>query len=541
MALLGLLRVSIALSTVGKASSTATALAQSQMEYLRGLSYDALGTSGGIPAGAVPQSVTATVAGTSFETQTYIQYVDDPADGIGALDQTGIITDYKLAKVTVLYTVQGVSKSLALVSTFAPPSLESSTGGGTLQIKVVDAGGAGVAGASVHIVNQTTSPTIDLTTTANAAGLVYLPGAATSSAYEIYVSKNNYSTAQTYLAAGQNANPTPGLLTVVKDQTTTGTFAIDVLSALTLSTFSPPALTAFADTFASGANITASTSVIVGGGALTLNPGDASGSAVATAFSPQYLAQWGALDATLATSTDTSAVVQVYDGVGALIPDAVLAGNSTGYTTFPIDLSGISTSTYSSLSVGALLATATTTAPSVLDWSLSALAGPTPLPSVAFTLTGTKAIGSTSGGSPLYKTTISTSTGALAQSALTLEWDGYTLDIPGYDIVDACPVAPYTIAPGVSLAASLTLTAPSANALLVSVTDSLGAALSGVSVDLSRTGYSANAESSSCGNAYFGGLAANTYTVTITKVGYTTTQFTNVSVSGMSVFNASFP
>ncbi len=541
LALLGLLRVSIILSIVGKASASASSVAQSQVEYLRGLAYDSLGTVGGIPAGLIPQVATTTVSGVDFVTHTFIEYVDDPADGTGALDQTGITTDYKVAKVSVSYVIAGIAKSIAFISNFVPPTIESSTGGGTLQVKVVDPAGACLSGATVHIINTSTSPPVDLTTFSNMSGIVYLPGAATSSEYQVYVSKSGCSSAQTYPVDAQNANPTPGLLTISKDQTTTGTFAIDLMGVLTLSTFSPPATTTFADTFANGSNIAASSSVIVSGGTLTLNPGEVNGNVRSIAFAPQYLSRWESVSSALSTTTDTSAAIQIYDGSGALLPDAVLPGNSVGFMTFPINLSTISTSTYPSLAIGALLSTATTTAPSILGWSISALAGPAPLANVSFMLTGTKTIGSTAGGAPIYKTVVNTTTGAGAQVAAPLERDGYALSVPGYDIVDTCPTPPYTLAAGESLAASLVLGAATTNSLFISVVDSGGLAVSGATVDLTRAGFSASVVSSACGNAYFGNISANTYTVTISKAGYTTTQFPGVAVGGLTTFEAAFP
>ncbi len=92
--LMGMLRASISVSALAKARAGAASLAQSQMEYLRGISYDSLGTVGGIPAGVVPQTKTEVLNNETYTIYTYIQYVDDPADGIGVNDTNGITTDY---------------------------------------------------------------------------------------------------------------------------------------------------------------------------------------------------------------------------------------------------------------------------------------------------------------------------------------------------------------------------------------------------------------------------------------------------------------
>ncbi|MEK7515935.1 MAG: hypothetical protein AAB555_03380, partial [Patescibacteria group bacterium] len=190
LALFGVLRASLMLSALAKAKASAVELAGSQMEYLRGLSYDPLGTAGGIPNGDVPQTATTTIDGVEYAIRTFILYVDDPADGEGAQDSNGITTDYKLGKVAVSYTMNGIDKSMELISNFTPPSVESSTGGGTLSIHIVDAANGDVAGALVHIVNEEVSPSVDFTTFTDTSGFATIGGAATSSEYQLYVSRD---------------------------------------------------------------------------------------------------------------------------------------------------------------------------------------------------------------------------------------------------------------------------------------------------------------------------------------------------------------
>ena len=145
LALFGILRASLVLSALAKAKAAAVEVASTQMEYLRGLSYDSLGTVGGIPAGTVAQNATTTVDGVAYGVRTFIEYYDDPADGTGANDTNGVTTDYKIGKVTVSYSMYGLAKNVTLISDFVPPGLESSTGGGTLSIHVVNAAGGNVA------------------------------------------------------------------------------------------------------------------------------------------------------------------------------------------------------------------------------------------------------------------------------------------------------------------------------------------------------------------------------------------------------------
>lgn len=541
LALFGVLRASLLVSSLAKAKAGATALADTQMEYLRGLSYDSLGTVGGIPSGTVAQDATTTENGITYATHTFVSYVDDPADGLGSSDTDGITTDYKRAEVTVSYSIGAGIKSVKLVSNYAPPGLETTTGGGTLEVDVVNASGAPVADATVNIINSLTSPTVNLTAFTNLSGQVYLPGAATSSSYQVSVSKSGYSSAQTYARDSNNQNPNPGYLTVAQNETTVGTFAIDVLSSLAIATLSPVATSTFADAFIDSSKIAVMSSTTIASSTLTLASGALSGTARSVATTSAYLAQWGELMATTSVPSGASVLLHIYDGSGNLLPDTALAGNATGFSTFPVALSAISTTTYPSLAIGATLS-ASDTPPSISGWSLSYTAGPLPLANVPFTLTGAKTIGSTGSGSPIYKTVLTTATGNDGTQGLTLEWDRYALSLTRYDIVDACPAPPYAIAPGTTSNAMLTLGPLTANSLRVLVSDNAGNAVAGASATLARTGFSQTVLSSSCGAAYFGAISsASDYTLTIAKLGYATTTFSGISVASSTAYNASFP
>ncbi|MHB1163266.1 MAG: carboxypeptidase-like regulatory domain-containing protein [Minisyncoccota bacterium] len=535
LALFGVLRASLTLSAVTKAGAGAVALANTQMEYLRGISYDSLGTVGGIPAGTVPQYATSTVDGIPYTTHTFIEYYDDSADGTGLLDSNGITTDYKIAVVTVSYSLYGIAKSVELVSDFAPIGIETSTGGGTLALHIVNASGANVGGASVHIVNAATTPTIDLTTTSNISGIVSISGAATSSEYQIYVSRTGYSSAQTYAHTSQNVNPTPGYLTVAKDQTTTATFAIDLLATLTLSTFSPAATTAFSDTFANTANLASQVDTQVASNELTLTSDAFSGSATSIPLSPGSLSGWGILSASIATSSGSTAVVHVDDAAGNPLPDSVLAGNSAGFSSFPVTLTDIATSSYPGLSLSVNFTRVSTSTPvSLSSWSLSHTSGPSHVPNIAFTLTGTKTIGSNSSSTPIYKTIINDTSGTSGQKTETLEWDAYSLSLPSVPLIEACPAAPLQIAPASATSTNIIAGTPSANTLPIMVETTASSSVSYAKVVLTTSDYAATVFTSPCGLAYFNGLAAGTYTATVSAPGHTTTVLSPISVSGQT-------
>ena len=548
LALIGLLRASLLVASLAKAKAGATAVVDNQMEYIRALPYDSVGTVGGIPSGVIPEFSTTTENTIPYAVRTFIEYVDDPADGTGGADTNGITTDYKRVKVAVTYFLKGKLREVDMVSNYAPVSIETTTNGGTLKVNVVSSTGTPVSGASVRVVNASTTPTVDVVTYSDSTGVVLLGGAATSTQYQIYVSKPGYSSAQTYARDSNNQNPSPGYLTVVKNQTTSSTFAIDVVSSFALSTYYPVSATSTLDTFVDASKLATQTNTQVSAGSLMLAgggvPGYATnGNAKSVNVTPVRLVSWTSASTTIATPAGTTALVHVLDGSGALIPDGVIPGNSTGLSGTSINLSGVSTSTYPTLALSIDLATsATSTTPSLSDWSLNSRTGPTPIANVSIGLTGAKTVGTTGGGSPIYKTVIATTTGATGINTLFLEWDSYVLTLNGYDTVDACNAPPYSVPAGVTQSHALYLGTATTNSLLVSVRDNTGAYVPGASVTLSKSGYSSTVTTSACGTAYFGALSSSSsYSVQIVKTGYTTTSFSNIDVTGHVFYGPSFP
>lgn len=460
LALLGLLRTSLLISSSAKMKAGATAVATKQMEYIRSLPYTSLGTIGGIPAGPIVQSATTTLNGIPYGVRTLIQYVDDAKDGSGTSDSNGITTDYKRVRIATAYQFRGAEREVVIVSNVAPPSIETTTGGGTLRVSVTGATGLPVAGASVRIQNPTASPAIDFTTFSDIAGIVSLPGAPTSTNYRIEVSKDGYSSATTYARDATNQNPTPGYLTVAVNQTTTGTFSIDLLSTLTLRTFSPVRAATSTDTFADGSRLIETNSVQIIAGAVTLagaSPAYAlSGNVRSATTVPLYLNQWTQLQASQSIPVGTSVRVFVTDSAGMLLPDSVLPGNSIGFASFPVSLTGIATTSYPALALRAELSTVSASStPSILDWTLAYKEGPVPLANVPFTLTGAKRKGTTGGSVAIPKTVLATTTDSTGIRALTLEWDVYSLAFTGFTLISASSTPPYTLEPGSSMISDL--------------------------------------------------------------------------------------
>jgi len=178
-----------------KNRSAAVSLANEKMEIIRNLNYDEIGTVGGIPAGSLDPDEEIFSGGKSFRVITNVDYIDDSFDGTGANDKNAVMTDYKIAKVIVLWGDEGRDKRVELVSNFVPPGIETGDPDeGTLVVNVLSQDGA-VSRANVNIQNSYVSPSINMNRETDNNGQIYLPGAKQSiQTYQITVSKNGYET-----------------------------------------------------------------------------------------------------------------------------------------------------------------------------------------------------------------------------------------------------------------------------------------------------------------------------------------------------------
>ena len=551
----GLFITSIDVVTGAKARAGALALANERMEQIRSLPYGSVGTVNGIPSGSLPQSEQVVLNQTTYTRRTFIDYVDDPADGIGAADTNNIAADYKKVKVELVWSIRGILRSYSQVTTVVPPGIESTSGGGTLRIQVINATAAAVSDAAVRIVNSSGSPAIDVTTYTDPTGIVLFPGSPAGSGYQITVTKSGYSTAQTYSVSGQNTNPNPGHLSISQAQTTSGTFAIDLLSSLSLLSYKAITTTTWSDSFADNTGLQKMASTSVSGGVLTLSSGATVGSAVSATTTPTYLYSWDTASFTPSIPSGSTLKVHVYYDPGSgpqLIPDTVISGNATGFSSSPILLSSVSTSTYPNLLLGVDLNKGSAgTSPNLDSWSIDYDKGPIPLPSLPFSLRGNKTIGTNSSGASIYKFSQALSTDSSSLfSTSTLEWDSYTATVDssatGYDIAGSCSPQPVSVAPGASVSVSLYVAVHTTNSLLVTIGDaSTGASINNATVVLSRTGVTLSKTSLLCGQVFYPGLSAgtvsggNTYTLTVSKVGYQSATQTGVVVSGASLASVS--
>lgn len=514
LSIFGAYKIAIDLVYNTKARIGGMSLVSKQLEYLRSLPYDSLGTVGGIPSGAIVQNATTTLNNIPYTLRTLILYIDDPADGSGNSDSNLLTADYKELKVESSWVVRGKTYKTFAVTRVAPHGIESLTSGGTLRVNVFDALAQPVQGASVRITNASTTPAVDVTVSTDAGGSVAFPGAPQASNYKVTVTKDQYSSAQTYDITAQNPNPNPAHISVANKQTTTISFAIDRLGSLDIRTYSPIDVGTFQESFV------------------------ASGEATSTLVAPAELATWDSLEWGVTSPLEGELVVQLVYPNGSEwspVPDGVLSGNSGGLPQGTIAVSGVPTTTFPALALRSVFTPVdASSTPPTIDWTVDYHAGPSPLPAIGVSAYGTKTIGTSISGAPIYKVVQSITTSPAASWLITpLEWDTYTLQLTGnsYDISELCP-SPVSLAPGENKIESLLLVPHTANSLRIEVT-AAGVPVPDATVALTAPG-NATVSSSACGQAFFSGLSATSYTLTVTKSGYQT-NIQSISVSGGTV------
>lgn len=545
----GIVQMTLKMISSSKSTTSALALANERMEYIRSLSYNSVGTVGGIPDGPIPQNSTTTLNGIIFHERVLIEYIDSPDDGEGGADTNGILADYKQVKVE--YSWQGIqgTSTIFLLSNMVPPGIETTAGGGTLIVNVFDALVQPISGASVHIYNDTTTTTIDTTRSTNASGVATFAGAPAAANYQITVTKAGFSTDQTYIATSSNPVPVTLPVAVIESAVSTMNFQIDELSDLAIHTSEPPSFGQFTDTFDDMTLVASSSGIVLNSGDVELSGGAgsyvSSGMVYSTSTTPTTIVRWDSASFTSITPSLTTLAVHVYDVTGpdtfSLISDTDLPGNSTGFSTGSIDLSTLSVGSHPTLALSAVLTSSdVNVTPLLREWNLSYVTSEPSIASIPLTITGSKIIGTYVDTTPIYKYSESLSTNGSGVLTLTdLEWDQYTVDLNtgAYDISEACNDIPYVLNPGVSETLNLTLVPDAVRSMRVSVTDDSNTPIKDATVDISRTGISDSGVTSSCGQVFFNtGLSSSSdYQIDVAKAGYTSKTITDISITGDEV------
>ncbi|MFC1801943.1 carboxypeptidase-like regulatory domain-containing protein [Patescibacteria group bacterium] len=436
----GVFQFSVKLIANNKAKIGAMALANEKMEFIRSLAYDDVGTISGIPSGDLEQEESVSLNGIDYIVATLVQYVDAPEDGEGGYDENSYNADYKVVKVDVGWDLYGLDKSFFIVSNIVPKGMETVAGGGTLTVNVFDAVGVPIQGASVIIENNEADPSISVDILSNIDGKVSFPGSPAVNNYQISVTKDGYSSSQTYTSDVDNPNPTPSHFSVLESTLTTASFSIDLLSTKTVETYST-STALWQDDFSDSSKIFDLSDTVVGSEVVILEEDfetgyPFSGEIHSVDIDPEYLYQWLDFSWNDEEPVNTNILYRVYFDNSTsfiLISDLDLAGNSSGFDNSPIDLSGLDVNNYPAIRVAGFLSTTdVSSTPSILDWEVGYIDGLRPLPNTSFTMRGSKTIGTDAGDNPIYKYSESLQTDL--EGILTinnLEWDNYIIYLGG--------------------------------------------------------------------------------------------------------------
>lgn len=542
----GAYRLSLKISALSKNKVTATAIANGEIETIRNLSYDAIGTVGAVlpqAAGALDAVSQKNLNGINFTIQRNVQFIIDSADGVGAADSCN--WDYKKASVIVSWG--GNNPGNITLSTIVAPltSVEEvqscqAQPGGILAVTVFDSHGVLVPSPLINVYG------VDGTTFYGSAtpsgGTFSFPLSAGT--YRIVVSKTGYSTERSY-STSEIATPNIPDPTVLVGGNTPVSLSIDQTGSLAISTISATGQDNFSDSFDDQSKLSMLNQTQVIAGSLTLAgpPYSTDGFAISNTIAPSDIVSWEnfIFSDNRPSGTDARYQILYNNGTDWLpIPDQDLGGNGIGFSVSPIDLKSLNANVYPSLKIKSILSSSdSTVAPSVASWQVvwTTNAG-IPISDTSFSITGAKTIGRDSSGNPVYKySAIQTTDGTGQLNLENMENDTYTFAAaPTSTLVflstDPSP-QPVALAPAGNVDVKLYFNA--SDALLITVQNSQSLApVFAASVKLKNSsGYDKTQYCGQNGQTYFAPLSAGSYTITVDAAGYSSYSGT-ISVLGQS-------
>jgi prepilin-type N-terminal cleavage/methylation domain-containing protein len=222
-----------------KNKMAAVAFANEEMETIRNLSYDKVGTQGSIDIpGNLLQEQDVVANGKTYQVSIDVRYFDDPMDGTITSTPADLIpNDYKIVKVIISWAdSNGQTKSVSSSSRFVPPGLETSVGGSPLSINVIDGETLlPVSQAAVNIKNTSVTPTINDTINTDSNGYILLPSARISNGDKVTITKSGYETIET-MDASSTFTPIYGHINVIAGFLNSYNFIQNKLADLTVNT-----------------------------------------------------------------------------------------------------------------------------------------------------------------------------------------------------------------------------------------------------------------------------------------------------------------
>ncbi|MEA3273532.1 MAG: hypothetical protein U9Q72_02985 [Patescibacteria group bacterium] len=171
-------------------------LANEEIETIKSMAYNNIGTVGGVPSGELPPVKNIEKGGYSFQVKTEVKFLDDEMDGVFPEDENP--SDYKVVRLEVIWPSSFKKKEAILITSIYPDILEQAGTGGILSINVINFEGVGVIDCDVEISNANLDPPVLINTGTDDIGNVTLYGMpASQDGYQIKLERSGYETVTT--------------------------------------------------------------------------------------------------------------------------------------------------------------------------------------------------------------------------------------------------------------------------------------------------------------------------------------------------------
>ncbi|MFH2105265.1 MAG: carboxypeptidase regulatory-like domain-containing protein [Parcubacteria group bacterium] len=234
-AVFAIFRMVIQSSAISEARTTATGIANQQMEMIHNLPYGDIGTTTGWPQGNIPSTQTKVVDNVTYTINTSVIYFDDPFDDTVPTDTLG--ADYKKVKVELSWDKFYNNTPVALHTDISPQGIEEvEVPGGVLAITVFDASNQPVPGATIQVNNPNLGLSFSDTTNADGKRVFYALTPDGNANYAIQVTKSGYTSDYTSELTAELPDPDNPHRSIFEGQVEEASFTIDLVSLLTIKT-----------------------------------------------------------------------------------------------------------------------------------------------------------------------------------------------------------------------------------------------------------------------------------------------------------------
>lgn len=216
--------------------SLATEVASQEMEIIRNMDYNDIGTVSGNPSGNIQNLKTVTVGNADFNVETYISWHDDDYDFTAETGDSAP-NDYKRVRISVCWTNLDCPTPVVMTSDFASQQIESAEGKGTLKVTVLSANGNPVPEAKVEFFRNGTGEYFYGYTDTN--GILIEPNLEPGiDIYHVAASKEGHSNDSTITPQAGVTPPSPDRIdpSVIAGEVNPRTLFIDRTSTMNITT-----------------------------------------------------------------------------------------------------------------------------------------------------------------------------------------------------------------------------------------------------------------------------------------------------------------